>query len=38
MCKRFRYAHAYGCDDALGWWKVGDEPPVAANIGLITVK
>ncbi|MEH1841697.1 MAG: caspase family protein [Nostoc sp.] len=35
---RFRYAQAFGCNDALGWWKVGDEPPVAANIGLITVK
>ncbi|MBN3924080.1 hypothetical protein [Nostoc sp. NMS4] len=35
---RFRYAQAYGCNDALGWWKVGDEPPAEANIGLITVK
>ncbi|MEH2362252.1 caspase family protein [Nostoc sp.] len=35
---RFRYAQAFECNDALGWWKVGDEPPVAANIGLITVK
>ncbi|BBD67563.1 hypothetical protein NIES4072_51390 [Nostoc commune NIES-4072] len=35
---RFRYAQANKCNDALGWWRVGDEPPVEANIGLIKVK
>lgn len=36
---RVRYAQAYTCQDALGWWRVDcpDGPTLASNIGLVTV-
>ena len=36
---RARYAQAYTCGDALGWWRVDrpDGPDLSSNIGLITV-
>lgn len=34
---RFRYAQAYECDTALGWWRVDGEPTSEANIGAIVV-
>jgi|GEM_PF-2264948 len=35
---RFRYAQAFNCGDALGWWTVDGAPPESANIGAIVVR
>ena len=36
---RARYAQAYSCEDALGWWRVDrpNGPGAAADIGVIVV-